>query len=52
MINITVNDKNYVIGAFSKLYRVEDRDIGKVQVPVRVNSKEAKSVYDALSRRR
>lgn len=52
MISITVNDKNYVIGAFSKLYRVEDRDIGMVQVAVRANSKEAKSVYEALSKRR
>lgn len=52
MINININGIDYVIGAFSKLYRVEARDIGNVQVPVRANSLEAKRVYKALASRR
>lgn len=35
MINITTGGKNYVIGAFETLYRMEARDIGNVRVPVR-----------------
>lgn len=52
MINITTGGKNYVIGAFETLYRMEARDIGNVQVPVRKNSLEAKRVYKALAERR
>lgn len=52
MISITVNGKNYVVGAFSTLYRVDVRDIGNVQVPVRANSAEAKRVHAALAARR
>lgn len=47
MISITINGKDYVVGAFSTLYRVEVRDIGRVQVPVRANSAEGKRVHAA-----
>ena len=55
---INVNGKDYMVGSFragafeGTLYRLEQRDIGRVQVPVRKNSLEAKRVYKALAERR
>lgn len=57
MISITVNGKDYVVGSFragaveGTLYRIENRDIGRIQVPVRKSSAEAKRVYAALAAR-
>lgn len=57
MITITVNGKNYMVGSFrpgaveGTLYRLEARDIGTVQVPVRKGSAEAKRVFAALAAR-
>lgn len=57
MLTISVNGKDYVIGSFiagsleGALYRLDQRDIGRVQVPVRKNSLEAKRVLAAFSAR-
>ena len=55
MNTIEVGGKTYMVGSFragaleGTLYRLEQRDIGRVQVPVRKNSMEAKRVYKALA---
>lgn len=57
MITIEVVGKTYMTGSFKAgavegtLYRLEQRDIGRVQVPVRKNSLEAKRVYAAFAKR-
>lgn len=57
MITIELNSTTYLITSFmsgaveGKLYRLEQRDIGRVQVAVKKNSKEAKAVYAALAGR-
>lgn len=57
MNTIEVGGKTYMIGAFragaveGTLYRLEQRDIGRVQVPVRKTSLEAKRVYAAFANR-
>ena len=57
MITIEVGGKTYMTGSFRSgavegtLYRLDRRDIGRVQVPVRKNSLEAKRVYAALAAR-
>jgi hypothetical protein len=58
MNSINVNGTDYIVSSFyagaveGKLYKVEARDIGRVQVPVKKNSSEAKRVYAALAARR
>jgi len=57
MNTIEVGGKTYMAGSFMAgavegiLYRLEQRDIGRVQVPVRKNSLEAKRVYAAFAAR-
>ena len=57
MNTIEISGKTYMTGSFragaveGTLYRLEQRDIGRVQVPVRKNSLEAKRVLAALSKR-
>lgn len=56
MATIEISGKTYMVGSFragaleGTLYRLEQRDIGRVQVPVRKNSLEAKRVYAALAK--
>ena len=57
MTTINVNGKEYMTGSYrpgaveGTLYRLDQRDIGRVQVPVRKNSLEAKRVFAALAAR-
>lgn len=57
MNTIEVGGKTYMTGSFMRgavegtLYRLEQRDIGRVQVPVRKNSLEAKRVFAAFAAR-
>lgn len=54
MNTIEVGGKTYMTGSYKGgtdqgvLYRLEQRDIGRVRVPVRKNSLEAKRVYAAF----
>jgi hypothetical protein len=57
MTTINVNGKEYMTGSCrpgaveGTLYRLDQRDIGRVQVPVRKNSPEAKRGFAALAAR-
>jgi hypothetical protein len=57
MTIINVNGQDYMTGSFQRgavegtLYRLEQRDIGRVQVQVRKNSLEAKRVFATMASR-